>query len=99
MKHKISSKIKAGLQIWIPKNKPFDDKENNRPITLLNCDYKIFNKIISNRLQPILKILIHDTQFAQPGKDINEIFHVGSELGNNICPVRYPISCPYYEDS
>ena len=39
----------------------------------MNCDYKIFNKIISNRLQPILKILIHDSQFAQPGKDINEM--------------------------
>ena len=70
---RISSKIKAGLQIWIPKREPFDDKENYRPITLLNCDYKIFCKIISNRLQPILKILIHDSQFAQPGKNINEM--------------------------
>ena len=70
---RISSKIKAGLQIWIPKTEPLDDKENYRPITLLNCDYKIFNKIISDRLRPILKILIHDSQFAQPGKDINEM--------------------------
>ena len=70
---RISAKMKAGLQIWIPKNEPLDEKENYRPITLLNCDYKIFNKIISNRLQPILKILIHDSQFAQPGKDINEM--------------------------
>ena len=70
---RISSKIKSGLQVWIPKDPPLDEKENYRPITLMNCDYKIFNKIISNRLQPILKILIHDTQFAQPGKDINEM--------------------------
>ena len=39
----------------------------------MNCDYKIFNKIISNRLQPILEILIHDSQYARPGKDINEL--------------------------
>ena len=43
------------------------------PISLLNTDYKIFTKIITTRLNPILEKIIHKSQFAQPGKDINEM--------------------------
>ena len=42
---KISSKMKSGLVILIPKGEPYDRIENYRPITLMNCDYKIFNKM------------------------------------------------------
>ena len=70
---RILSKIKEGLVVLIPKEGSFDDITNYRPITLLNSDYKIFCKILSNRLQPILKEVIHVSQFAQPGRDINEM--------------------------
>ena len=70
---RISAKIKSGLIVLIPKQPPYDEIENYRPITLLNCDYKIYTKILSNRLQPILKEIIHESQYAQPGKDINEM--------------------------
>jgi len=65
--------MKSGLVVLIPKCPPYDEIGNYRPITLLNCDYKIFTKILSNRLQPILEIIIHESQYAQPGKDINEM--------------------------
>ena len=53
------SKFKAGIIKLIPKGPPHNEIENFRPISLLNCDYKIFTKILSNRLQPILQELIH----------------------------------------
>ena len=67
------SKFKAGIIKFKPKTTPYNEIKNYRPITLLNTDYKIFTKILSNRLQPILKELMHDSQFCMPGKDINEM--------------------------
>ena len=69
----ILAKMKAGLVVLIPKCEPANKIENYRPITLMNCDYKIFNKILSNRVQPILKEILHESQYAQNGKDINEM--------------------------
>ena len=36
--------------------------KNLRPITLLESDYKIFEKIIANRIQPVLEKIIHRNQ-------------------------------------
>ena len=70
---KMLAKFKAGIMKLIPKDVVIEEVEKSRPFTLLNCDYKIFTKILSNRLQPILQELIHDSQYALPGRDINEM--------------------------
>ena len=52
-----------GLITLLPKlNKNKLDPCNYRPITLLNCDYKILSKVINNRLYPLLTKLIRDDQ-------------------------------------
>ena len=73
MNGRMSAKMKAGLIKLVPKHPPYNSMENFRPISLINCDYKIFTKIISMRIQPILKEIIHETQFAQPGVDFNNM--------------------------
>ena len=47
---------------------------------LLNTDYKFFSKILTARLNPILEKIIHDSQFAQPGKDIQEMNTIVRDL-------------------
>lgn len=54
--------------------------EEFRPIVLGNFLFKIFTKIISMRLGPILKLLLSPTQYGFiPGKNIHHCIAVGSE--------------------
>lgn len=61
----------TGIVALIHKRGDKADLRNYRPITLLNCDYKILMKVMANRLKLVIEQVISGGQaYSVPGRDI-----------------------------
>ena len=75
---------RRGIISLIPKkDKALQELKNWRPITLLNCDYKIASKAIASRLKAVLQNLVDNDQTG---------FLKGRSIAENICLINNVIS-------
>jgi len=78
--HNITPQQKHGIIVCQPKPNSAQTPDGYRPITLLNTGYKIFARILANRLRPILEEQLQTTQFfCVPGNSILEAVSIVRE--------------------
>jgi hypothetical protein len=67
----LPSMYKQGIIVCLPKKASAHTLNDYRPLTLLNTDYKIYARILDNRIKPTLKDVLHASQYSvEPGLNI-----------------------------
>jgi hypothetical protein len=82
LKHDIPKNFKDSIIKFIPKNDKKDKSINDyRPISITNYEYRIFTKILTNRLVKLNDKLFKNYQFCSiKGKIINSIIHMTRDM-------------------
>ncbi|XP_073780380.1 transposon TX1 uncharacterized 149 kDa protein [Danio rerio] len=71
--NKLPDSFRIGTVLLLFKKGDKTDLRNWRPITLLNCDCKLFSKILATRMSMVLEDVIHpDQACAVPGRKITD---------------------------
>ncbi len=67
----VQNRMVEGVITLVFKKENKLDLENYRPISLLNSDYKILTKVLTNRMKRVIRDIIQTTQsYSEPGSDI-----------------------------
>ena len=83
LKKEIIESDRSGVALLCPKVKGVPSVEELRPITLLNCDFKILSKWLVSRLWPVLPKIIKSSQLCTVEKR-NILFGITNVLSTII---------------